>query len=326
MQALVRYVDRLMQPILKRIVMNRWNYTEEEYQLAGRVGFFDVLDLKAMSYWIKAEPICSSHCSGCHNEGRPLYFNALGLLIRHKCPPFICIHGLSQISPAIYSYYDHMLRRRDPNESVFRYITCTDIGLEPGGLGNNLFRLTYEKMPVWEFLRFMLTMSIYLFIRNEKARGNCFAVRNAPVTGGPPAADYRGLVPLTDDELKSFLVSGDRVRRLEAIEKFKDYRIIIRVVKAEACIAGHQEGDEFVVDARGVLEPRSDGQGICMMALHKIWGRVMLMLERMIEAEGKEDDFTGSIFNLPMNCFGAGLPLGSCGEILMRVEVRKIDG
>ena len=83
MSSLMSYIDRLMQPILKRIVMNRWNYTEEEYQLAGRVGFFDVLDLKAMSYWIKAEPICSSHCSGCHNEGRPLYFNALGLLLRH---------------------------------------------------------------------------------------------------------------------------------------------------------------------------------------------------------------------------------------------------
>ncbi len=325
MSTLLDFVDRLMKPVLKRIVKNRWNYTEEEYQLAGRVGLFEVLDLRAMSYWIKADPICSSHCSGCHNEGRPLYFNALGLLIRHKCPPFICIHGLSQLSPLIYSYYDHLLMGRDPNASVFRCVSCTDIGLEPGGLGNNTFRVTYEKMPVWEFIRFLLTMSVYLFVRNDRARGNCFAVRNAALSGGPPAADYRDLVPLAEAEMTPFLAAPDRVRRLRAIEKFKDWRIVIRVVRAAACIAGHKEDDEFVVDARGVLEPRPDGGGVCMMAIHKVWWRVLLMLERMIEAEGRDDDFTGKIFDLPLNCYGAGLPLGSCGEILMQVEVRKAN-
>jgi len=25
-----------------------------------------------------------------------------------------------------------------------------------------------------------------------------------------------------------------------------------------------------------------------------------------------------------MNCYGAGLPLGACGEILMTVELRKV--
>ena len=39
------------------------------------------------------------------------------------------------------------------------------------------------------------------------------------------------------------------------------------------------------------------------------------------EAEG---DFKSKIFDLPMNCYGAGLPLGACGEILMTVELRKL--
>jgi len=324
-QSVIQFIDRLMQPILKRIVVNRWNYTEEEYRKAAEIGFFDILDLNALSYWIKAEPICSSHCSGCHNEGRPLYFNALGLLMRHKCPPFICIHGLSQLSPLIYSYYDHMLMGRDPNQSVFKYVTCTDIGLAEGGLGDNLFKVSYERMPWREFIRFMLTMSVYLFFRNEKARGDCFAVRNAPLTGGPPASDFTKKLPLQEAELSPFMASPERVGRLAAMEKFADHRIIVKIVSASACIAGHQVGDEFVIDARGVLEARTGGQGFCMMALHKIWGRVMLMLERMVEAEGREDDFTGTIFNLPMNCYGAGLPLGACGEIKMVVEVRKVD-
>jgi len=318
-------IDRLLKPVLRRIVMNRWNYTATEYEQAAGLGFFEVLDFKAMGYWIKAEPVCSSHCSGCHNEGRPLYFNALGLLIRHKCPPYICIHGLSQLSPVIYSYYDHLLMGRDPNETLFKYVTCTDVGLDAGGLGDNLFRITYEKMPTWEFVRFLSTMSFYLFFNNKKARGDGFMVRNAPRTWGPEPTDFMRGLPLSDSELKDFMTSPERVKRLSSLERFQDHRIIIRVVSASACLAGHREGDEFVVDARGVLQPLTDGNGICMQALHKIWGRVMLMLERMVEAEGREDDFTGTIFNLPMNCYGAGLPLGACGEIKMVVEVRKVD-
>ncbi len=59
------------------------------------------------------------------------------------------------------------------------------------------------------------------------------------------------------------------------------------------------------------------------MALTKIWWRVMLMLERMAGSGEGKGDFTGKIFDLPMSCCGAGLPLGPCGEILMRVELRE---
>ena len=146
------FADMLMKPIMNRITKNRWNYTDKELSKAKEFGLLDALSLKAMGYWIVADPICSSHCSGCHNEGRPLYFNAMGMLIRHKCPSSICIHGLSQLSPIIYNYYDYLLQGKDPNDMVFKHATCTDIGLEAGGLGNNFFRVTYEKMPIMEFL------------------------------------------------------------------------------------------------------------------------------------------------------------------------------
>ncbi len=316
-------LDELMKPILKRIVMNRWDYNEDEYNKAAELGLFDVLNLDAMRHWIKADPVCSDHCSGCHNEGRPFYFNALGLLIRHKCPPFICIHGLSQLSPVIYNYYDHLLERRDPNDMLFKYVTCTDIGLEMGGLGKNLFRVTVEKMPFLEFARFMMTMSFYLFFRNRKARGKCEALKQAPVSGGPEPDESMKQLPMEPAELEAFLASPDRVRRLRAIERFRDYRIVVKVLSARGCLAGHREGDAFLIDATGVVQPQADGRGICIMALHKIWWRVMLLLERMNTARGDESEFESKIFDLPMNCYGAGLPLGACGEILMGVSVRK---
>ena len=316
--------DKLMKPIFVRMIKNRWDYTDEEYNKAAGLGFFDIFDVNAMQYWLVARPVCALHCSGCHNEGRPLYFNAMGGLIKHKCPPGTCIHGLSQLSPIIYNYYDHLLQGKNPNDMVFSQATCTDAGLEMGGLGSNLFSVTYEKMPITEFWRFMLTMVPYLFVRNKKARGKCQAIKEAPTTGGPEPNEYMKSLPIAPQELEAFLASPGRVKRLQAAEKFQDHRIVVKVVSSNACIAGHKAGDEFVIDPIGRLQPSADGHGICIMALSKIWWRVMLMLERMAGAGENEGNFSSTIFDLPMNCYGAGLPLGACGEILMKVEVCKL--
>jgi uncharacterized repeat protein (TIGR04076 family) len=284
------------------------------------LGLFDVLDMEAMSYWLVVELVCSRHCSGCHNEGRPLYLNPMGMLVKHKCPPGVCIHGLSQLSPLIYDYYDHMLQGKDPNQMIFNHVTCTDTGLELGGLGDNLFRIRREKMPFLEFVRFLNAMTPYLFIKNKRAGGECRAVKEAPTSGGPEPDEFMKELPIKDVELEAFLASPKRVKRLQAIERYKNHHIVVKVVSSEACIAGHEEGDEFLLDSMGKVLPGKDGDGICIMALTKIWWRVMLMLERMAD----DGEFTSQLFNLPMNCYGAGLPLGSCGEILMTVEVRKV--
>ncbi len=317
------FVDKLIKPSLQRIIKNLWNYTDNEFSKAEELGTFDALSFKDMGYWIVAEPVCSQHCGSCHNEGRPLYFNAMGNLIRHKCPPGICIHGLSQLSPIIYNYVDHLLQGKDPNNMIFNHASCTDIGLEAGGLGNNLFRVRYEKMPFMEFLRFILSMTPYFFLRNKRARGECRAVKEAPKTGGPAPSEFMKKLPLNPEELEAFLASPGRTKRLHAAEKFSDHRIVVKIISSNACIAGHKKGDEFLIDSIGLVQPSKNGQGICIMALNKIWWRVMLMLERMADAGEKGGEFKSKLFDLPMNCYGAGLPLGACGEILMTVELRK---
>ena len=320
---LMDILNRLSRPALKIIIKNRWGYTEQEFQKALELGLFDVLDMDAMSYWIIAEPVCSSHCSGCHNEGRPFYFNPMGMLIKHKCPPGICIHGLSQLSPLIYDYYDHMLQGLDANQMLFDHVTCTDAGLELGGLGDNLFSIRRERMPLLEFARFMLTMAPYLFVKNKQAKGECRAVKEAPTSGGPEPDEFMKGLPIEAGELEAFLASPKRASRLRSIERFKDHHIVIEVVSSKACIAGHKEGDEFHLDAFGRVLQSEGKDGVCIMALTKIWWRVMLMLERMAAAGEGEGDFESKLFDLPLNCYGAGLPLGACGEIMMTVEVRK---
>ncbi len=315
-------LDKLFKPVLKKIIVNRWNYTESEYNKAAEMGLFDIFDLNKLRYRIKAEPVCSSHCSGCHNEGCVLYFNALGLLIRHKCPPYICIHGLSQISPIIYIYYDYLLQGKSPEEITFKHISCTDIGLDMGGLGNNLFKISIEKMPLLEFLRFMLTMSKYIFLRNNKAKGKCEILKE--VKNSEPLiepTDFMKTLPLSAEELNRFLNFQTRVKRLKSIEKFKDYKIVVKVVSSKGCIAGHSEGDEFYIDSMGKVN--CSNNGICIMALHKIWWRIILIFERMTYVETDINNFQGKIFDLPINCYGGRYPISECGEILMTVQLEK---
>jgi uncharacterized repeat protein (TIGR04076 family) len=216
-----------------------------------------------------------------------------------------------------------MLRGIDPNNMLFDRVTCTDAGLELGGLGDNLFRLRREKMPFIEFARFMLTMAPYLFVKNKRARGECRAAKEVPTSGGPDPDEFMEGLPIDAGELEAFLASPKRVRRLRSIARFKDHHIVIKVISSQACIAGHKQGDEFHLDAVGRVLQSKTGEGACIMALTKIWWRVMLMLERMATAGEGEGDFESKIFDLPINCYGAGLPLGACGEIMMTVEVRK---
>jgi hypothetical protein len=320
---IIKIIDKLMKPLLKIIAKNRWGYTEEEFTKAQARGFFDMLNLEAMFYWLVAEPVCASHCMGCHHEGRPFYFNPMGLLIRHKCPPGICIHVLSQLSPIIYSYWDHLLQRKDPNQMIFDHVSCTDIGLQNGGLGDNIVRIKREKMPLWEFAYFMLSMFPYLFIKNKSARGKYPAAREARKCGGPVPNAFQRNLPINIEDLNVFMASPKRVRRLNSIERFKNHHIVIKIVSSHACIAGHKESDEFYLDVMGRVLNSKNNVGICIMALNKIWWRLILALEGMAIAD-EGSNFKSSLLDLPMSCYSAGLPLGICGKIMMQVDIRKI--
>lgn len=314
-----------MERFTLRIIRNRWGYTPEELERARRTGLLDAITLRDMFFWIKAEPVYSRHCMGQNYEGRPLYFDAMGGLIRRKCPPSVCIHGLSQLSPVIYSYYDHMLRGRDPNDMIFHTVACTDPGLEWGGLGKCVFRVSRERMPFWEAVRGMLRLLPYLFVPDRRQRGRGQAPDVSVHKTGPRPFDPGRVpeLPIAPEELEVFLSRPERARRMMAMEEFKDLRVVLRVVEAVGCPAGHAVGDEIVLDAVGRVLRQETGKDACIMALHKAWFRVMLLLERITQGVGGIPELSGTLFDIPISCYGDAWPLGACGRILMRVEARK---
>ena len=230
-----------------------------------------------------------------------------------------------QLSPVIYSFFDLLSQGKGTEQMVFKHVTCTDPDRERGGLGTNLFRVTSEKMPIHERLRLLFFLILGQFKKSKRVIGECQAIKESADTGGPVPDEFMKSFPLDGNTLQSFLASPDRVRRLRAIEKFRNHRIVVRVASSNACIAGHKAGDEFLIDSMGRVLPLENGNGICIMALNKIWYRVIVALERMAGAVEDEGDVNSMWYFCPISCFGAGLPLGPCGQIMMTLEIRKLE-
>jgi len=317
-------IDKLVQKVARRVVKNRWNYNPAEFEKASSLGFFNVLSVRAGRYWLKAEAVCSRHCSALHTQGTALYFNPLGMLVTHKCPPAVCPHAVAAISPIVYLYYDYLLRGKDPGSIVFASVPCTDVGVEYGGLGTNLFRITYEKMPLWESARFLLSLAPYLVFKNRKAMGTGKDEHPAENIRGQSSERLGRGLALTEKEMEAFLKSPDRARRVRGAERFRDYRIVLEVVESEACICGHSKGETFELDSLGRLLSGPNQKPVCILALARAWYRVLIILERMAQqADEKEPDFSGALLDLPISCVGGGLPLSPCGRILMTARAQK---
>ena len=317
-------ISELIRKVAQRVIIRRWNYSPAEFEKASRLGFLDVVSIRAGRYWLKAEAVCSHHCSALHTQGKALYFNPLGMLVTHKCPPAVCPHAVAAISPIVYLYYDYLLRGQDPASIIFATVPCTDVGAEYGGLGRNLFRITYEKMTLWESARFLLWFAPFLVFTNRKAVPAGRDAHGVEDTPGQPSTQPGQGTALSEKEMEAFLKSPERAKRLRGSERFRDYRIVLEIVESDGCICGHLKGETFELDSIGRLVPNANQKPICILALARAWYRVLVILERMAQqADAQEPDFSGTLLDLPISCVGGGLALGPCGRILLAARVQN---
>ena len=134
--------------------------------------------------------------------------------------------------------------------------------------------------------------------------------------------------PLTDEERQIFLQSEKRGNKILAIEKYRNARIVTRIVSSEACIAGHGVGDRITFDSMGRLLTASGDKPVCIRLLNRIWYRLIMILDRMADDTGNgvgKGDFTGEVIDVRMNCYGAPFPYGDCGQVLMEFSVEGLE-
>ena len=142
------------------------------------------------------------------------------------------------------------------------------------------------------------------------------------------AGQFLSEYPLTSGEREIFVQSPKRVDKILAIEKYRDARIVARIVASEACIAGHGVGETIAFDSMGRLLTAEGDKPVCIRLLNRIWYRLIMILDRM--ADDSEDaigkgDFSGEVIEVRMNCYGAPFPYGDCGQVLMEFSVEGLE-
>ncbi len=170
MQFLPKGYERLFWKILQ----NRCGYTDAEIaSIRERNWARRVADISKSLSWFRVEMVKTNRCTVGWKQGDCLYFDSLGMLMRRKCPKLICPHAVAAVSPVIYACLDRMGRGADPSQVQVEYVSCTDPGFDHKGLGNNLMKICYERMPLHEFVRTTIGLSLtpHLLFRSSAARG-----------------------------------------------------------------------------------------------------------------------------------------------------------
>lgn len=92
------------------------------------------------------EVINAHGCNSRHKAGDKFYLDGYGNLIKDKNPDKICIFALGALSTLVFTAQELIYAGIDPNEMRFSNVGCIDVGLNCGGWGKVIMKLTAEKV------------------------------------------------------------------------------------------------------------------------------------------------------------------------------------
>jgi uncharacterized repeat protein (TIGR04076 family) len=124
----------------------------------------------------------------------------------------------------------------------------------------------------------------------------------------------------TDEEMAIFRTKPSYVRVVEYAPKFLTHRIIIEVVEAHNCKAGHKAGDKIaVISGDGLLLPSQMLRPICAFALMVAIPKLYSIWERFYTDLDPNDLFVNTT-----HCPDIGCKKGGWGEIIMKIYAEEI--
>lgn len=98
-------------------------------------------------YKIVAEVIESKYCGAGIEVGQKYIFQGIPnlLLINESdCP--LCVKAIGPVSELMHGFWDRIIEGADPNEGMWLYARCLDMGVKYGGLGSVIFRVYAQKI------------------------------------------------------------------------------------------------------------------------------------------------------------------------------------
>jgi uncharacterized repeat protein (TIGR04076 family) len=124
----------------------------------------------------------------------------------------------------------------------------------------------------------------------------------------------------TDEELAIFRANPSCVKVVEGAPKFLTHRVIIEVVEAHNCSAGHKPGDRIaVMSGNGALITPMMPERVCAFALMVMIPKVYGIWERFYANLDTNDMFVKTT-----HCPDVGCRNGGWGEIIMKIYAEEI--
>ena len=124
----------------------------------------------------------------------------------------------------------------------------------------------------------------------------------------------------TDEEMAIFRSNPEFVKVMEYAPKFLTHRIIVEVVEAHNCIAGHKAGDRIaVMTGNGHLITEEMPKYVCAFALLAATPRLYAIWERF-----HEDLDPSKLLFKTVHCPDVGCRRGGYGELVMKVYAEEV--
>lgn len=95
---------------------------------------------------IVAEVIESHGCHAHHTVGQKFVMDGNGQLIARECPEKMCIFALAALESPVNQIYERFIAHSDPNNERTMVVQCSDVGLDKGGWGKILMKVSVERM------------------------------------------------------------------------------------------------------------------------------------------------------------------------------------
>ncbi len=93
---------------------------------------------------IIAEVVESHGCHAGHKVGDRIVMDGNGQLLTRECPAKVCIFAAAVLEAPVSVIYERFISNSDPKHERSDVVQCKDIGLENGGWGKVLMRVSVE--------------------------------------------------------------------------------------------------------------------------------------------------------------------------------------